>query len=79
MKTPTHKTKITRTQLDGLAKGKLVNIIREMEGYLVDVANANEEMSWRGPSDHQQMCYTRWLSMRDAMTQLQKLAKGNNL
>ena len=72
----TIKTLITRKFLETLSKAKLVSIIREMESHLVSMANANDEMSWRGPSDHQAICQARNKSYNDTTVHLRTLVGG---
>jgi hypothetical protein len=68
-------TLITRKQLESLPKADLAAVIREMEAYLVNIVNTNDEMYWRGsgPPEHKQACVTREIAMKDATVRLRDL------
>jgi hypothetical protein len=67
------KPSITRKQLDAMPKADLVTVVRDMEAYLLSMAKGNDEMSWRGSNEKQQLHFTRSYAFDEAALRLQNL------
>ena len=78
MQIPTKPT-ITLKRLASLPKGRLIKVIRDLEGYLVQTAKTNDEMSWRGEPMQQAIHMNRSYAFAEAEARLVLLVGNADL